>query len=80
MPKEKKPRFYWKGKIVTQKVYRARINQQEAGRNVRSIYGTKNMQRQHNLKIKESATSKYVDLKEEGCKLFNVETILKTKY
>ncbi|XP_043279374.1 uncharacterized protein [Venturia canescens] len=77
MPKEKKQRFYWKGKLVTEKVYKARLNQQEAGRNVRSIYGTKNSQRQLNLKKKEavSSVSGYIDLKEEGCKIFDVETI-----
>lgn len=77
MPKDKKQRFYWKGKLVTEKVYKARLNQQEAGRNVRSIYGTKNLQWQPNLKKKEavSPVSEYIDLKKEGCKIFDVETI-----
>ena len=59
MPKEKGKRFYWKGKQVTEKVYKARINQQKAGQNVRSIYCTKNAQRCHNLKTESKESEKY---------------------
>ncbi|XP_051158052.1 uncharacterized protein LOC127279631 [Leptopilina boulardi] len=36
-------RYYWKGKIVTQKVYENRCRLQIAGKNLRSVYGTKNL-------------------------------------
>lgn len=35
-------RFHWKGKLVTERVYNLRCRQQNSGKNLRSIYGTKN--------------------------------------
>lgn len=73
MPKEKIKRFFWKGRRVSEKVYNARINQQKAGQNAWSVRDKKNIQC-HNLKTGD-ATSKYIDLKEEGCKIINIEVL-----
>lgn len=71
MPKEKQQKYFWKGRRVTEKVYNARINQQKAGRNVWNVRKT-NTAGCHNLKTK---TSKYIDLKDEGCKIVDMDTI-----
>ena len=39
--REKKERFFFKGKRVSEKVYRKRCLDQKLGKNIRKIYGTK---------------------------------------
>lgn len=82
MPKEERKIFFWKGKRVTEKVYNARLKQQESGRNIHSIYGTKNSKHnlaattdttesQSNLNVR-SDRSKFINLEDEGYKIINV--------
>ena len=49
-------RYYWDGKRVTEKVYKARVTAQNIGKNIRNIYGTKS--KSHNLETKALSTNK----------------------
>lgn len=79
MPKEKHNKFFWKGKRVTEKVYNARINQQKAGQNFWNLQRGKTNLKSEGASTKTTAPtttiSKYIDLKEEGCKTVNMDTI-----
>lgn len=57
---EKQSRFFWKGKRVTEKVYKRRCLDQNLGKNLRNNYGTKRgtynlkknkLQNDHNCKV-----------------------------
>ena len=75
MPKVKTKRFYWKGTLVSEAIYNLRLKQHEAGKNLRNVYGTKNLKSNLKVEEKEYRNSKHADLKDEGYKIVNIENI-----
>ena len=75
MPKVKTKRFYWKGTLVSEAIYNLRLKQHEAGKNLRNVYGTKNLKSNLKVEEKEYRNSKHANLKDEGYKIVNIETI-----
>lgn len=68
-----KKRFYWKGKKVTEEVYKRRIQSEKIAANIRNIYGTRS--EMHNLKskLKKEVTCEYRECK--GRRIVNVQTL-----
>lgn len=64
----KSKRFFWKGKRVTERVFKDRTRRQKFGKTIRTIYGTKSAM--HNLKSDEN-----IDFKIEGRRIIHPFTL-----
>ncbi|KAK0072458.1 hypothetical protein PV325_011336, partial [Microctonus aethiopoides] len=77
MPKVKKEKpdekkYFWKGKRVSDKIYKVREKQKEIGKKLRDKYGIRNAA--HNLNTRESSNSD-VDLTDEGRRIVRLNTL-----
>lgn len=68
-----KTKFFWKGRRVTEKVYKARKNQQKAGINYRKMCGAKVCE--HNLGNKCGSQFYNNKLEYEGRRLYHTKTL-----
>lgn len=80
-------RYFWRGKRVTEKVYNHRLQQQQLGKSIRSIYGTKNgvdnLKNDTNIKfvgiqkrpIRHSALKEQATCDVEGRRIVHIKTL-----
>ncbi|KAK0181802.1 hypothetical protein PV327_004050 [Microctonus hyperodae] len=68
-----KEKFFWKGRRVTEKVYKARMNQQKAGINNRKMFSAKVSE--HNLGNKCGSKCNKNKYEFEGRQLYHTKTL-----
>ena len=67
--------FYWKGKKVSEKVYNQRRKQQELGKNVRSIYGTKKVTANLKQTVDPNEDTEIEKCTVEGRRIVHIDTL-----